>query len=44
MPYTKKAQRFLGMCSTKKGQAKARGKCPSMKTAKKLVKHSGRKK
>ena len=44
MPYTDKAIRFLGLCSTRKGQKKARGKCPSIKTAKKLIKHHGLKK
>jgi hypothetical protein len=33
---TRKQQRFMAMCSTKKGRAKARGKCPPVKVAKKF--------
>ena len=34
---TKKQQRFMGMCSTPKGRAKARGKCPSVKVAREFA-------
>jgi len=33
-----KQQRFMGMCSNKKGRAKAHGKCPPMKVAKEYAK------
>jgi len=32
-----KEQRFMGMCLTKKGRKKARGKCPSKKVARKFA-------
>jgi len=35
---TKRQQRFMGMCSTPAGRKKAKGKCPSMKVAKKYRK------
>lgn len=43
MPMTKKAKRFMGMCANPKSRKKARGKCPSIKTAKKLLKHAKKK-
>jgi len=33
---SKAQQKFMGMCSTKKGRKKAKGKCPSVKIAKKF--------
>lgn len=32
-----KQRRFMGMCLTKKGRAKAKGKCPSKKVARKYA-------
>ena len=32
-----KQQRFMGMCSTDKGRAKAKGKCPPKKVAKEFA-------
>lgn len=37
MPYTAKAKRFFGLCSSARGRRKARGKCPPMGEAKKLA-------
>ena len=34
---TPKQRRFMGMCITKKGRRKARGKCPPVKVAKKFA-------
>lgn len=31
---TRRQQRFMAMCSTEKGRAKAKGKCPPVKVAK----------
>jgi len=37
MPYTEKAHNFFALCSTPKGRAKARGKCPSLAAAKRMM-------
>lgn len=38
MPAKSKAQqRFMGMCSTKKGRKKAQGDCPPMNVAKEFA-------
>lgn len=37
MPYTTAQKHFFGMCSSRKGRAKARGKCPPMGQAKQLA-------
>jgi len=31
---TRRQQRYMAMCSTSKGRAKAKGKCPPLKVAK----------
>lgn len=39
MPAKSKAQqKFMGMCTTKKGRAKAKGECPPVKVAKEFAK------
>ena len=35
-PKTKKQQRFMKLCTTPKGRAKAKGKCPPIRAAKKF--------
>lgn len=35
---TKKQANFMRMCASKNGRAKAKGKCPPVKVAKKYVK------
>lgn len=46
MPYSEKAHAFFALCSTPKGRAKARGKCPPMSDAKRMmgegIKHSSK--
>lgn len=34
---TAKQRRYMGMCSTTKGRAKAKDKCPPMKVAKEMA-------
>lgn len=33
---TERQRRFMALCSTRKGRKKARGKCPSIRVAKKF--------
>lgn len=37
MPYTAKQKAFFGLCSSPRGRARARSKCPSIGDAKKLA-------
>lgn len=40
---TAKQQRFMSMCSARRGRAKAKGKCPPVKVAKEFRKMGKRK-
>jgi hypothetical protein len=43
MPAVSKAQhKFMGLCSSHKGRAKAKGKCPPMSVAKEYAHTSGK--
>ena len=40
---TQKQARFMAMCATSKGRAKAKGKCPPVRVAKEYARHDRRK-
>ena len=44
MPYSAKAHNFFSLCANPKSRKKSRGKCPSVATARKLMKEGVKKK